>query len=84
LSSPDTVIIFSGKNEFTIIYLLFLKEVSLDQALANCPKFLTADLRKSLSNISVPMWLIVFPYQLKIISLVSFYLTNNLILHQLT
>lgn len=59
------------------------KEVSLDQAFANCPKFLTADLRRSLGHISVPMWLAVFPYQLKIISLVGFYPTNNLILHQL-
>ena len=39
-------------------------------------------LAKSLGLISVPVWLTVLSNQLKIISLVSYYPTNNLIFHK--
>jgi len=62
----------------------FIHSVLLDQALAHCPKFPTAAFRKSLSLVSVLVWLIILSDQLKINGLVSFYLnTNNLILYKL-
>ncbi len=57
--------------------------VLLDQALAHCPIFLTAASRGSLGRVSVPVWLIVLSDQLKIVGLVSLYLTNYLILRRL-
>ena len=55
----------------------------LDQACAHCPIFPTAASRRSLGRVSVPMWLIVLSDQLKIVALVSLYLTNKLILRRL-
>ena len=55
----------------------------LDQACAHCPIFPTAASRRSLGRVSVPMWLIVLSDQLKIVALVSHYLTNKLILRRL-
>ena len=55
----------------------------LDQAFAHCPIFPTAASRRSLGRVSVPMWLIVLSDQLKIVALVSHYLTNKLILRRL-
>jgi len=52
------------------------------QAFAHCPKFSTADPYWSLDLISVLMWLPYLSTQLRIVSLVSFYPTNNLILYQ--
>ena len=57
--------------------------VWLDQACAHCPIFPTAASRRSLGRVSVPMWLIVLSDQLKIVALVSSYLTNKLILRRL-
>ena len=48
----------------------------LDQAFAHCPIFPTAASRRSLGRVSVPVWLIFLSEQLKIIALVSHYLTN--------
>jgi hypothetical protein len=48
----------------------------LDQACAHCPKFPTAASRRSLDRVSVPVWLAVLSDQLRIVALVSFYLTN--------
>ena len=48
----------------------------LDQAFAHCPKFPTAASRRSLDRVSVPVWLIILSDQLRIVALVSFYLTN--------
>ena len=61
----------------------FTHAVWLDQAFAHCPIFPTAASRRSLGRVSVPMWLIVLSDQLKIVALVSFYLTNKLILRRL-
>ena len=55
----------------------------LDQAFAHCPIFPTAASRRSLGRVSVPVWLIILSDQLKIVALVSFYLTNKLILRGL-
>ena len=52
----------------------------LDQGCPHCPIFPTAASRRSLGRVSVPVWLIVLSNQLKIGALVSFYLTNKLIL----
>ena len=61
----------------------FTHAVWLDQACAHCPIFPTAASRTSLGRVSVPMWLIVLSDQLKIVALVSLYLTNKLILRRL-
>ena len=55
----------------------------LDQAFAHCPIFPTAASRRSLGRVSVPVWLIILSDQLRIVALVSFYLTNKLILRGL-
>ncbi len=55
----------------------------LDQACAHCPIFPTAAFRRSPGRVSVPMWLVILSNQLKIVALVSHYLTNKLILHRL-
>ena len=52
--------------------------ILLDQAFAHCPRFLTAASRGSLGRVSVPVWLIILSDQLKIVALVSLYLTNKL------
>ncbi len=56
---------------------------SLDQAFAHCPKFPTAASRRSLDRVSVPVSLIVLSDQLTISALVSFYLTNKLMVRGL-
>ena len=61
----------------------FTHAVWLDQACAHCPIFPTAASRRSLGRVSVPMWLIVLSDPLKIVALVSLYLTNKLILRRL-
>ena len=61
----------------------FTHAVWLDQACAHCPIFPTAASRRSLGRVSVPMRLIVLSDQLKIVALVSLYLTNKLILRRL-
>ena len=61
----------------------FTHAVELDQGCPHCPIFLTAAFRRSLGRVSVPMWLIVLSDQLKIVALVSHYLTNKLILRRL-
>ena len=61
----------------------FTHAVWLDQAFAHCPIFPTAASRRSLGRVSVPMWLIVLSDPLKIVALVSLYLTNKLILRRL-
>ena len=48
----------------------------LDQALTHCPIFLTAASRRSLVRVSVPVWGFTLSGPLRIIALVSRYLTN--------
>ncbi len=51
---------------------------SLDQACAHCPIFHTAASRRSLARVSVPVWLIILPNQLSVLTLVGRYPTNKL------
>ncbi len=60
----------------------FTHAALLDQAFAHCPIFPTAS-RRSLGRVSVPVWLIVLSDQLRIVALVSSYLTNKLIRRRL-
>ncbi len=55
----------------------------LRQAFAHCAIFPTATSRRSLGRVSVPVWLIILSDQLRIVALVSLYLTNKLILRRL-
>ena len=48
------------------------------QGFPHCEKFPTAASRRSLGRVSVPVWLIVLSDQLRIVALVSRYLTNEL------
>ena len=54
----------------------FTHAVLLDQAFAHCPIFPTAASRRSPDRVSVPVWLVVLSDQLRIVALVSLYLTN--------
>ena len=55
----------------------------LRQGCPHCAIFPTAASRRSLGRVSVPVWLIILSDQLRIVALVSFYLTNKLILRRL-
>ena len=57
----------------------FPHAASLPQACAHWARFPTAASRRSLGRVSVPVWLIVLSDQLRIVALVSLYLTNKLI-----
>ena len=48
----------------------------LGQGFPHCRKFPTAASRRSLGRVSVPMWLFRLSAQLRIVALVSRYLTN--------
>ena len=50
----------------------------LRQAFAHCAKFPTAASRRSLGRVSVPVLLIILSDQLRVVGLVSRYLTNYL------
>ncbi len=56
----------------------------LRQGFPHCAKFLTAASRRSLDRVSVPVWLIILSDQLTIVALVSFYLTNKLMVRELS
>ena len=58
---------------------VFAHAALLRQASAHCARFPTAASRRSLGRVSVPVWLIVLSDQLRIVALVSRYLTNKLI-----
>ena len=77
------VIIFTSSKSFTTKIAFITHAISLDQAFAHCLRFLTAASRKSLGRVSVLVWLVVLSDQLRIIGLVSHYLTNYLILRRL-
>jgi hypothetical protein len=54
----------------------FTHAALLDQGCPHCPIFPTAASRRSLGRVSVPVWLVVLSNQLRIVALVSRYLTN--------
>ena len=55
----------------------------LGQAFAHCPKFPTAASRRSLTRMSVSVWPTALSGRLRIVTLVSRYLTNKLIRRRL-
>ncbi len=57
----------------------FTHAALLHQGFPHCAIFPTAAPRRSLGRVSVPVWLIVLSDQLRIVALVSLYLTNKLI-----
>ena len=66
-------------KEFYNPKAFFTHAALLDQGFPHCPIFPTAASRRSLGRVSVPVWLIILSNQLKIVGLVSHYLTNYLI-----
>ena len=61
----------------------FTHAALLGQACAHCRKFPTAASRRSLGRVSVPVWPVTLSGRLRIIALVSRYLTNKLMRHKL-
>ena len=57
----------------------FIHAAWLRQGCPHCAIFPTAASRRSLGRVSVPVWLVILSDQLKIVGLVSLYLTNYLI-----
>ena len=63
----------------TVLYdpkAFFTHAALLRQSFLHCAIFPTAASRRSLGRVSVPVWLIILSDQLRIVALVSFYLTN--------
>ena len=54
----------------------FTHAALLHQTFVHCAIFPTAASRRSLDRVSVPVWLIILSDQLRIVALVSHYLTN--------
>ncbi len=61
----------------------FTHAALLRQGFPHCAIFPTAASRRSLGRVSVPVWLIILSDQLTIAALVSFYLTNKLMVRGL-
>ncbi len=79
LTSRPKVINLGLSSQLKVLYnpqAFFTHAVLLDQAFAHCPIFPTAASRRSLGRVSVPVWLIILSNQLRIVALVSRYLTN--------
>ena len=73
------LLVTSLSSQLKVLYnpqAFFTHAVLLDQACAHCPIFPTAASRRSPGRVSVPMWLVILSNQLKIVALVSLYLTN--------
>ena len=73
------LLVTSLSSQLKVLYnpqAFFTHAVLLDQASAHCPIFPTAASRRSPGRVSVPMWLAILSDQLKIVALVSLYLTN--------
>ena len=73
------LLVTSLSSQLKVLYnpqAFFTHAVLLDQACAHCPIFPTAASRRSPGRVSVPMWLATLSDQLKIVALVSLYLTN--------
>ncbi len=76
----------SLSSQLKVLYnpkAFFTHAAWLRQAFAHCAIFPTAASRRSLGRVSVPVWLIILSDQLRIVALVSLYLTNKLILRRL-
>ncbi len=76
----------SFSSQLKVLYnpkAFFTHAARLRQAFAHCAIFPTAASRRSLDRVSVPVWLIILSDQLRIVALVSLYLTNKLIRRRL-
>ena len=78
-SCPGDQGFLPAEKEFTPRRGVFLHAAWLRQGFPHCARFPTAASRRSLARVSVPVWLIILSDQLRIIALVSRYLTNELI-----
>ena len=81
LSVPSRLTVLERvfSSQLKVLYnpkTFFTHAAWLDQAFAHCPIFPTAASRRSLGRVSVPVWLIILSDQLRIVALVSHYLTN--------
>ena len=65
-------------TEFYDPKAFFIHAALLHQTFVHCGRFPTAASRRSLGRVSVPMWPINLSVRLRIIALVSLYLTNQL------
>ncbi len=77
---------YNLSSQLKVLYdpkAFFTHAAWLRQAFAHCAIFPTAASRRSLDRVSVPVWLIILSDQLRIVALVSLYLTNKLILRRL-
>ena len=84
LSITSLLLVFSFHTTVPYNPKIFIEHTKLlCQTFVHCKKFLTAAFRRSLGRISVPMWLYIFSNQLRIIALVSCYLTNKLLRYTL-
>ena len=75
-----------GSYSVTAVYnprAFILHAVSLHQAFAHCGRFSTAASRRSLGSVSVPVLAVDLSIRLDVLALVSHYLTNKLISHEL-
>src|SRR5687767_6652106 len=76
---PGAVLMRRTSSLLTVVYdpkAFIPHAVSLGQAFAHCPIFLTGGSRRSLGLVSVPMRLVILSDQLPVIALVSRDLTN--------
>ncbi len=79
LGQDRKVLTFGFSSPLKVLYnpqAFFTHAASLDQGFPHCPIFPTAASRRSLGRVSVPVWLVVLSDQLRIVALVSRYLTN--------
>src|SRR5690625_4074013 len=63
-------------TEFYDPKIFIIHAASLRQTFVHCGRFPTAASRRSLGRVSVPVWPITLSGRLRIVALVSFYLTN--------
>src|SRR5699024_2057215 len=63
-------------TEFYEPKIFIIHAASLRQTFVHCGRFPTAASRRSLGRVSVPVWPITLSGRLRIVALVSFYLTN--------
>ena len=69
-------------TEFYNPKAFFIHAALLGQAFAHCRRFPTAASRRSLGRVSVPVWPVTLSGRLRIVALVSRYLTNQLMRHK--
>ncbi len=84
--SGERVLTAPFSSYSTVLYdpkAFFTHAALLRQSFLHCGIFPTAASRRSLGRVSVPVWLIILSDQLTISGLVSFYLTNYLMVRGL-